>query len=157
MSKYEDPITRLIIFLKLLNIYLGNIKIYYLKYHYNKKLDINTQYKIKSGSNLINIESIIKLYNKTIKYLEIYVNLFIKIYKEKLNWKINFAVFRTIELNNYNFILDYELYYVIRQLKNNIFDIFEKSIYITTFVPKLESAHNIEMKILHNLKKKYKL
>ena len=103
--------------------------------------------------NLINIEDLINMYNQTIKCIEALLNLFINIYIKKLSWNITYVKFEIINLKNYYFYPNLELYNVIKNIKYNVIDLYEKILNISKYIPKLESPNLIENKIIQNIKK----
>lgn len=131
---------------KFLNIYIKSLV--YIKFHISNNIIEN--YKI-------NLASLIDKYNKTIKVLEIYINLSLSVYNQILNLNINYVNFNTIILDNYNFNINRETCQIIKLLKNNIIELNEKSSYITNILPKFKSPELIEQEIYNELKNKYKL
>ena len=145
-----DSVEHLILFLRLSNTYLKNIKKYYFKHYLYEEIDIMMSYK---KVNLINIEDLINMYNQTIKCIEALLNLFINIYNKKLSWNITYVKFEIINLKNYYFYPNLELYNVIKNIKYNVIDLYEKILNISKYIPKLESPNLIENKIIQNIKK----
>lgn len=154
MSECTDPKIHIKKFLKHLTVYLKNIKIYFLRYNTNNKLEFSFG---QINNDMINLQPLINHYNEVLITLEVYINLSLRIYNQILNWNIKYAKFRTIELNNYYFPVSLETRNIIKMLENNIIDLYKKSIFITKFIPKLKSPDIIEKEIYDELIKKYKL
>ena len=120
-------------------------------------LNIQFEYKLlkqnlKHNDNTVNIELLVKFYNKAIKQLERFINSLLDICNNILNWNIKYVCFGEIRLDNYNFPRTAELIVVIRMLKHNVIDLFVKSIYIANMYPKVDSVEIIEKKIIDGIK-----